>query len=86
LFVPLSQGQKVYVQHRMVARAPELYRALVTDRGSVFVCGDGAQMARDVDSSLTDILAVEGDLTVPAAAAMLADMAKQQRYVRDIWS
>lgn len=78
---------KVYVQHKLAARAAEV-AAMVTAAGAhVFVCGDGAGMARDVHAALCAALEahVEG-MDAEGAAATLAAMTKEGRYVRDIWS
>jgi sulfite reductase alpha subunit-like flavoprotein len=52
----------------------------------VYVCGDGASMAKDVHAVLISILESMGSLSTSDATAFLAAMTKQQRYVRDIWS
>jgi sulfite reductase alpha subunit-like flavoprotein len=81
--------QKVYVTHRMRARAAELAELIIQQQASVYVCGDGTSMAKDVDSALLDILAghgAPGVTSVAEAKAMLADMRQRRRYVMDIWS
>ena len=53
----------------------------------VYVCGDGGGMARDVHAALVDALAKHAFAGDEAKAAeKLAEMTKQGRYVRDIWS
>ena len=81
-----EQEEKVYVQHRMRARGAELCELLLDGRSFVMVCGDGANMAKDVNQCLVDILVKHGGMTDAQAAGRLADMTKQRRYVRDIWS
>ena len=81
-------AEKVYVQHKLAARAKEV-AAMVTAPGAhVFVCGDGAGMAKDVHAALCEALQAhaEGVPDSAAAAAALAAMTKEGRYVRDIWS
>ena len=74
------------MQHKMREHAVELAALLVEQGGSVFVCGDGAAMAKDVHAALLDVLQTGAGLDASAAAEMLVEMTKSQRYVRDIWS
>lgn len=76
----------MYVQHRMRSFDKQLYSLLVEQGGHVFVCGDGAAMAKDVHTCLLEILMEEGGLTAVQAAEQLTDLTQQHRYVRDIWS
>jgi sulfite reductase alpha subunit-like flavoprotein len=52
----------------------------------VYVCGDGAGMAKGVHAALLDILERHAGLSAADAVAALADMGKSGRFVRDIWS
>lgn len=70
----------------MQARAAELFDLVVGREAYMFVCGDGAAMAKDVHACLASILEEQGGLSADEAAGVLAEMAKQKRYVRDIWS
>jgi NADPH-ferrihemoprotein reductase len=83
-----SQQGKRYVQHEMAERAAEVAALVESSEDSrVYVCGDGGGMARDVHAALVDALAKHtfaGDEA--KAAEKLAEMTKQGRYVRDIWS
>ncbi len=75
---------KVYVQDRMRENAAELWQWIL-DGTYLFVCGDASRMASDVDRTLTSIVAQQGNMTSEAAAAYVADLRKQKRYVRDIY-
>jgi NADPH-ferrihemoprotein reductase len=77
-----ASQKKVYVQHLMAQHARELHDMLVTKKGYVFVCGDGASMSKDVYETLVNII---GPSEVEGKEA-LALMAKEGRFVRDIWS
>ena len=51
------------------------------------MCGDGANMAKDVHGALVDALAAHVDgMDAKRATDMLMAMTKEGRYVRDIWS
>jgi len=74
-----EQAEKVYVQHRMLEHAEALRRLIFEEGGYVFVCGDGARMAKDVHAALVQIA---GD----AGEARLKALVPEGRYVRDIWT
>lgn len=64
--------------------------------GSVFVCGDGMAMAKDVNRALVQcVLGGEGatgatnsggGMTAAGAEAVLEALKENGRYVQDIWS
>ena len=79
--------QKVYVQHKIAERAAEVAAVASAKDARVFVCGDGAHMAKDVHAALVDAIANHVDgMDAKQANDMLTAMTKEGRYVRDIWS
>jgi len=78
-----DQPQRIYVQQRMRERARELWDWL-ENGAHLFVCGAVA-MARDVDTALAAIIARQGGMGSSAAKAYLAKLARQKRYVRDVY-
>ncbi|KAL6770831.1 hypothetical protein ACKKBF_B32860 [Auxenochlorella protothecoides x Auxenochlorella symbiontica] len=85
-----QQARKVYVQHLVERHAHELAALLAHPAASIFVCGDGAGMAAGVNEALARVLTGPGAFASgadwKAGAAALAAMAREGRYVRDIWS
>jgi sulfite reductase (NADPH) flavoprotein alpha-component len=79
-----DQADKIYVQHRMRQHAAELW-AWLQDGARVYVCGDATRMARDVDTALTHIIAKQGGMEMAGAKAYLAQMGREQRYLRDVY-
>jgi sulfite reductase (NADPH) flavoprotein alpha-component len=79
-----DQAHKIYVQHRLLENAKELY-AWLQEGAHFFVCGDEARMAKDVDVALHQIIAKEGCLTPEAAAAYVETLRKEKRYKRDVY-
>ena len=79
-----DQEHKVYVQHRMLENAVELW-AWLEDGAHLYVCGDAERMARDVDRGLQYIVAKEGRMEPAAAKAYLARLAAEGRYQRDVY-
>jgi sulfite reductase (NADPH) flavoprotein alpha-component len=79
-----DQAEKVYVQHRMLENAAELWSWL--QEGAYFyVCGDASRMAKDVDEALHRIVAEQGGLGTEAAAAWVDDLKKAKRYRKDVY-
>jgi sulfite reductase (NADPH) flavoprotein alpha-component len=79
-----DQDHKVYVQHRMLEHAAELW-AWLEDGAHLYVCGDAERMARDVDRGLAYIVAKQGRMEPAAAKSYLARLASEGRYQRDVY-
>jgi sulfite reductase (NADPH) flavoprotein alpha-component len=78
-----DQQDKVYVQHRLLEQAAELWSWL-EEGAHFFVCGDAQRMARDVEAGLSYIVGKEGRMDAPAAKAYLARLAALGRYQKDV--
>ncbi|PRY11818.1 bifunctional nitrate reductase/sulfite reductase flavoprotein subunit alpha [Kineococcus rhizosphaerae] len=79
-----DQPEKVYVQDRVRRHGEELWR-WIADGAHVYVCGDAARMAKDVDAALRDVVARHGGMDADDAAAFVQEMARGKRYVRDVY-
>ena len=79
-----DQEHKVYVQHRMRDQARDLW-AWLEDGAELFVCGDKARMAADVDAELHRIVETEGGRTPDDARAYVQALKDQKRYKRDVY-
>ncbi len=79
-----DQAEKLYVQHRMLEHAVELYAWLETG-AHFYVCGDAARMARDVDAALHRIVEQAGGKTPEAAVAYVQTLRSAKRYQRDVY-
>lgn len=76
--------EKTYVQDRMHARGAELWKWL--EAGAHFyVCGDANRMAKDVDTTLREIVREHGHRTEDEAASYVTDLSSEKRYVRDVY-
>ena len=75
-----DQAEKVYVQHRMLAHARELY-AWLEAGGHFYVCGDAGRMAKDVDAALKQIVQSGGGKTLAQATEYVQD--ESQYWVHD---
>jgi sulfite reductase (NADPH) flavoprotein alpha-component len=79
-----DQSDKIYVQDRMLEQGADLWRWL-QDGAHFYVCGDASRMARDVDAALRRIAMTEGRLTENQARDWIVSLARQGRYLRDIY-
>ncbi len=79
-----DQRERIYVQHRMIEHGAELWSWL-RDGAHLYVCGDAARMARDVDDTLLAIARIHGKLDEDAALAFKKQLIAEKRYVRDVY-
>ena len=79
-----DQESKIYVQHRMLERAAELWSWL-EDGAHLYLCGDARHMARDVEAGLAYIVAKEGAMGSAAAKSYLARLAAEGRFQKDVY-
>jgi sulfite reductase (NADPH) flavoprotein alpha-component len=79
-----DQMNKVYVQHKMLEAAAELWR-WIAGGAYLYVCGDAKRMAGDVDLALHQIASSEGRMDATAAKRFFEDLARDGRYQRDVY-
>jgi sulfite reductase alpha subunit-like flavoprotein len=77
-------ASKLYVQDRMLEHATDLWK-WIADGAYVYVCGDAARMARDVDETLRGIIAQQSGRSPKSAATYLQAMSAERRYLRDVY-
>lgn len=79
-----DQMKKIYVQDRMREAGAELWNWIKA--GAYFyVCGDAKRMAKDVDTALHDIIAMQGGMPPQEAAQYVKQMRKDKRYQKDVY-
>jgi sulfite reductase (NADPH) flavoprotein alpha-component len=79
-----DQAQKIYVQDKMRENGAELW-AWLQEGAHFFVCGDGARMAKDVDTELHRIAETHGGKSPEEAAAYVEGLKKEKRYKKDVY-
>lgn len=79
-----DQAEKIYVQHRMLEAANELWSWL-QNGAHFYVCGDASRMAKDVNAALHTIAQTAGGLSEDAAKSFIAQLKSEQRYQRDVY-
>ncbi|WP_445170191.1 molybdopterin-dependent oxidoreductase [Mycolicibacterium sp. Dal123E01] len=79
-----DQRRRIYVQDRMIDNGAQLW-AWLQDGARLYVCGDAATMARDVDTALEEIIATHGHLSAEAAHDYKRELMADKRYLRDVY-
>lgn len=89
-------GRGAYVQDLLWENREQLCRSILgcqcgdsdegeVSRGAVYICGDAAAMAKDVEATLRRILVECAGMSEERAADHLAMMAKSERFFLDVW-
>ena len=79
-----DQAEKVYVQDKLREEAANVWQWL-KDGAYVYICGDAARMAKDVERALLDIIAGEGGMHADDAEEYLDELRQTRRYQRDVY-
>jgi len=77
---------KVYVQDAMRERQEALAQAMLDNGGHVYVCGDGAAMAKDVQSAWVEIVQNARSVPVEEARKIVLSWIVEKRYHVDLFS
>ncbi|KAK0722289.1 hypothetical protein B0T26DRAFT_642205 [Lasiosphaeria miniovina] len=78
-------AKKVYVQHLLKQRAEEI-NDLLLKKAYFYVCGDAANMAREVNTVLGQILAEKRGISDSKAEEIVKNMRAANQYQEDVWS
>ena len=79
-----DQKEKIYVQNLMLDQGAELW-AWLQAGAAFYVCGDASRMAKDVDNALHKVAEEHGRMKTEEAAAFIAQLKKEKRYLRDVY-
>jgi sulfite reductase (NADPH) flavoprotein alpha-component len=80
-----DQAHKVYVQHRILENASEIWKWIDSEGAQFFVCGDARRMAKDVDAALRKIVQEQGGKRVDEANEYVEKLKSDKRYKRDVY-
>jgi sulfite reductase (NADPH) flavoprotein alpha-component len=80
-----DQAHKVYVQHRILENAPEIWKWIDSEGAQFFVCGDARRMAKDVDAALRRIVQEQGGKSIDTANEYVEKLKSDKRYKRDVY-
>jgi sulfite reductase (NADPH) flavoprotein alpha-component len=80
-----DQREKIYVQHRMLENAADIWKWLDAEGAHFFVCGDARRMAKDVDAALRKIVQEHGGKNIDEANEYVEKLKSDKRYKRDVY-
>jgi methionine synthase reductase len=75
-----------YVQNSMLKNATEIADLIYKQEAFVYVCGDAANMAKDVFNCFAQCLSDTFGLSADESNKYLLDLIKNKRYKQDIWA
>ena len=78
--------KKIYVQHRLEENAVLVNKLLQEDKANFYVCGDAANMARDVNTKLAKIISEQRGLNLEKGEEIVKAMRSSNQYQEDVWS
>lgn len=79
-----DQAEKVYVQDRLREHGSALW-TWISGGATVYVCGDAKHMAPDVHRTLQELAQEHGGMDAGEAKAWIKGLARERRYMRDIY-
>ncbi|KAI5463762.1 hypothetical protein BGZ63DRAFT_423079 [Mariannaea sp. PMI_226] len=80
-----QSSKKVYVQHRLKERSKTVGE-LLSKKAYFYVCGDAANMAREVNTVLAQILAETRGVSEAKGEEIVKNMRAANQYQEDVWS
>jgi len=75
----------VYVQHQIEENAEEINK-LLEQKAYFYVCGDAANMAREVNTLLGKIISKHRNVSETKGEEVVKAMRASNQYQEDVWS
>ena len=79
-----DQQEKIYVQHRMLEKAAELYQ-WISGGAFIYISGTKDPMGKDVENVLLQIISEQGNKTAEETKKYLEQMKEEGRYEKDVY-
>jgi len=80
-----DQKEKIYVQHRLKEHGEEINK-LLEQKAYFYVCGDAANMAREVSHVLGDVISEQRGVSKEKGEEIVKGMRASNQYQEDVWS
>merc|ERR1712228_554455 len=89
LFVGFSRyyaERRVYVQHLLKENSKLISDMILNDSAYVFVCGDASKMAKDVESTIIELIALHSKMSLIESTKYVEGMKDANKYNIDCWN
>ena len=88
LFVGFSRyyEHRVYVQHLLKENSALISNMILNDDAYVFVCGDASKMAKDVESTIIELIALHSKMSLIESTKYVQNMKDAEKYNIDCWN
>lgn len=80
-----DQKEKFYVQHHIDRDQPLLYKRLVSESGSFYLCGSAKQVPIDIRAAVVRAIVAIGNLNEEEASDMVNQMQIKGQYNVEAW-
>ena len=77
--------KKHYVQHDLASNS-KFINELLQKKANFYVCGDAANMAKEVNKALAQVIVKERSVPVEKAEQVVKSMRSSGVYEEDVWS
>ena len=88
LYIAMSRisNEKIYVTNYIYKYGKEICNLILDENASIYICGDGNQMTKDVESILKKCLFEFRNYNKDECDVIIKDMKNRKKYLIDVWS
>ena len=79
-----DQAEKVYIQHKLLEEAASVYE-WIQQGATLYICGDINNLAKDVHSTLAQVISEQAGKSLEEAETQLEEMKISKKYQRDVY-
>jgi sulfite reductase alpha subunit-like flavoprotein len=81
-----DQARKIYVQNRITEDYQTVYKQLMEQNGSFYVCGSSRNVPEDIYNAMKEVMMKGGNMDEHSAEAALSSLKMSGRYTVEAWS
>jgi sulfite reductase alpha subunit-like flavoprotein len=88
LYIAMSRinNEKIYVTNYIYEHGNEICKLILDENASIYICGDGNQMTKDVEATIKKCLIEFRKFNKDDCDLIIKDMKNRKKYLIDVWS